>query len=380
MKHELMLTILNQQTEIAGLKSENERVKDENARLRAELSRIRSARDSQQPGSIAEEAIRVSGVLTAAQSAADEYLAGVKNRQQAAEREAASILENAQSRCAEAERESQARIDAAWDALQAKLEDYCRAHSALHDLLGSSQAITDQLRGDCASAQLTAAVPSEPTPPYAPNEQTAPFSEIVPEPPIACDPELPLPPRTVDEKPKKPAVKRKKSAFRIVWNVFTTVLVAAVVLLATALVGVRLFGFTPYAVLSPSMTPTYCIGDLIYVKTVDPSTVSEGDVITFRTAGESNVVTHRVDGIDRTAQLFYTKGDANENRDGNPVPYESVVGVVKFALPKLGYVSAYLSGATGRYAVIAGALLLVLLYILPQIFMKEEKKKPRQCI
>lgn len=42
-------------------------------------------------------------------------------------------------------------------------------------------------------------------------------------------------------------------ALKTVWNVITTVLVAAVVVLAILLVGVRVTGLTPYVVLSGSM-------------------------------------------------------------------------------------------------------------------------------
>lgn len=179
---------------------------------------------------------------------------------------------------------------------------------------------------------------------------------------------------TEGDKPSKKAAKKKKSPFRIVWNVFTTVLVIAVVFLAVALVGVRLVGYTPYAVLSPSMTPEYNPGDLIYVKKVAPTSITEGDVITFVADRDSTVVTHRVDGVDRTERKFYTKGDANENRDGNPVLYENVIGVVQFSIPKLGYVSNYVSSQTGRYVAIISVLVLILLWILPELFRPEKKK------
>ena len=176
------------------------------------------------------------------------------------------------------------------------------------------------------------------------------------------------------EKNSKKAVKNKKSPLRTVWNIVTTVLVIAVVLLAIALVGVRLIGYTPYAVLSPSMSPTYNPGDLIYVKEVAPDSITEGDVITFVADKDSTVVTHRVDGVDRTERKFYTKGDANENRDGNPVLYENVLGVVQLSVPKLGYVSSYVTSQTGRYVAIIGVLVLVLLWILPELFRPEKKK------
>ena len=56
------------------------------------------------------------------------------------------------------------------------------------------------------------------------------------------------------------------AVFKKVWNLITSILVALVVLLAIALVGVRLIGLRTYVVLSGSMEPAYPTGSLIYVK------------------------------------------------------------------------------------------------------------------
>ena len=108
-------------------------------------------------------------------------------------------------------------------------------------------------------------------------------------------------------------------ALKTVWNVITTVLVAAVVVLAILLVGVRVTGLTPYVVLSGSMEPTYHTGSLIYVKKVDPFTIEPGTPITFMMS-EDVIATHRVVGVvpdeeDSTVIRFRTKGDANDAED-----------------------------------------------------------------
>ena len=61
----------------------------------------------------------------------------------------------------------------------------------------------------------------------------------------------------------------------------SNLLVALLVLLAIALVGVKLIGFKTFTVISASMEPTYMTGSLLYVKDVDPTNLEEGDVITF---------------------------------------------------------------------------------------------------
>ncbi len=179
---------------------------------------------------------------------------------------------------------------------------------------------------------------------------------------------------TLPAEETKTPEKKKKNPLRLLWDIATWLLVAAVVVMAVALVGVRVMGYTPFAILSPSMTPKYEVGDLIYVKSKDPVTIEPGEVITFVANEDLLVVTHRVDGVDREARVFFTKGDANESRDGNPVLYENVVGVVAFSLPKLGYVSSYLTSESGRYVGLAVLFFLVLLFILPELFKPEKKE------
>ena len=77
------------------------------------------------------------------------------------------------------------------------------------------------------------------------------------------------------------------------WNWLSGVLVTIVVLLAIALVGVRLVGLKPFVVLSGSMEPEYHVGSLIYVKSVDYKTLQVGDDITYM-LDKDTVVTHRI--------------------------------------------------------------------------------------
>ena len=153
------------------------------------------------------------------------------------------------------------------------------------------------------------------------------------------------------------------STVKRIWNIVTTVLVALVVLLAIALAGVRVIGLTPFTVLSGSMEPTYPTGSLIYVKKVDPAAIQVGDPITFVLNEQLTVATHRVISIDAENQHFYTQGDANPAPDGAPVHFNNLIGRPVFCVPKLGYVSDYLSRAPGKYVGwTAAAVLLIALF------------------
>lgn len=167
----------------------------------------------------------------------------------------------------------------------------------------------------------------------------------------------------------------KTTAKKII-NGITTVVVVLVVILAVLLVGVRLFGLTPYTILSPSMAPAYQPGDLVYVKSKPAAEIEKGEVLTFVADDQLTVVTHRVDEADRENNCFYTKGDANKDRDGNPVLYQNVLGVVVFSIPKLGYVSTYLTDPANRFMLIAIGAALLLLFLLPDIGRLWKKEKP----
>ena len=203
-------------------------------------------------------------------------------------------------------------------------------------------------------------------------------------------------------------------AIKKIWNFFNTLLVTAVVLLAIALVGVRLVGLTPYAVLSGSMEPTYHVGALIYVKDIAPEEVEVGMPLTFIVNEELLLATHRVVDIaiaetkmetvlDEAGQpvldengreveqevpleepvyYFQTKGDANDDVDGSLVHHKNVVGTPVFSIPYLGYLSSWLQTKKGMIMGVSIALVVLILTFLPDLLNAVDdspgKKKKRR--
>ena len=164
-----------------------------------------------------------------------------------------------------------------------------------------------------------------------------------------------------------------------IWDTVTTTLVILVVIFAIFLMGSRLVGLQVFNVISGSMEPTYSVGDLLYVKTVDPDSVKVGDPITFVLNEDLVVATHRVVAVDRENRQFITKGDANETEDANPVHFNNLVGVPVFAIPLLGYVSAYIQNPPGMYVAIAlGVVLLAVVFLPDLITKKKEKEEPQE--
>jgi signal peptidase len=168
-------------------------------------------------------------------------------------------------------------------------------------------------------------------------------------------------------------------SIRKVINIITNLLVIAVVALAVLLVGVRLAGLQVFTVLSGSMEPEYHVGSLIYVKKVDPMTLTERDVITFMLS-EDTIATHRIvevvpDETDASVVRFRTKGDANDAEDGSLVHCKNVIGTPVFTIPYLGYVASYIQNPPGTYIAISAGAILLLLVFLPDLFGEEKKKK-----
>lgn len=122
--------------------------------------------------------------------------------------------------------------------------------------------------------------------------------------------------------------------FQKICNVLSGIILAVLVLIAAALLVPNLLGYKSLAVLSGSMEPEIPVGSIVYAKGVDAGELAVGDVITYRLNGDT-LVTHRIEEIDPESQEIITKGDANENSDGAPVSFSSIVGRVAFHLPFL---------------------------------------------
>lgn len=169
---------------------------------------------------------------------------------------------------------------------------------------------------------------------------------------------------------------------KAIWNAFTWILIAVVVLTAVALVGVRLFGLQPFTVLSGSMEPTYKTGSIVYVKKIDYRNLRVGDPITFM-LNEDTVATHRIveivpDEEEPDTVRYRTKGDNNDSIDGGLVHCKNVIGKPIFTIPYLGYAANYIQNPPGTYIAIAACAILILLAFLPDLFVDSRAEKGKE--
>jgi len=107
-------------------------------------------------------------------------------------------------------------------------------------------------------------------------------------------------------------------------------------------VAIRGLGLATFVVTGGSMEPTIHKGSLVIDEPVTADKLKLGDVITFDHYDQTT--THRIVGLEGSANgtMFSTKGDANQIPDPEPLTFPGRVGVVKVAVPGLGYAVAWM--------------------------------------
>ena len=122
-----------------------------------------------------------------------------------------------------------------------------------------------------------------------------------------------------------------------------TICVVLVILAAFPFTLPRIFGIEIYGILTGSMDPACPTGSLVYVKSVNPESLQEKDIVTFQKG--NLVITHRVVKNDVQKEELITKGDANNANDIQPVAYKQIKGKVALTVPLLGYLALRLNSA-----------------------------------
>lgn len=162
--------------------------------------------------------------------------------------------------------------------------------------------------------------------------------------------------------------------FSAIWRVMLILLAAVLAISACTLAYDKfvkkskipsVFGYSVLIVASPSMTGAIEAGDAIIIKKSDSYAV--GDVITYFPADENFSVTHRI--VRMEGDKFYTKGDANQSEDPDPVLIDQIAGKVAVKLDKVGYFIEWLKSPIG---IIFAATFIVLLIL---IIVIEDKRR-----
>lgn len=163
----------------------------------------------------------------------------------------------------------------------------------------------------------------------------------------------------------------KNNKFNQVSNLVLNIIIAITIVLIIALGGVRLIGFTPFAVTSGSMIPEYDVGSIVYVKGISPEELQVGDDISFYLGEDrKTIATHRIGEINKEEKYVRTYGINNKDSQGNqindaaPVDFDYIIGKVHFSIPKLGYIYLFALNPNGKKLLVCIVALVVVLQLI----------------
>ena len=177
-----------------------------------------------------------------------------------------------------------------------------------------------------------------------------------------------------------------KKAFKII---IITVLLVILIINVSIIIQTKtkpnlvpnIFGFKPFIVLSGSMESKINVGDLVFVKEVNPSKLQVGDIIAFRDS-ENIVTTHRIVDIETKDNelCFVTKGDANNANDDGIVYSNMVEGKYQTKIAKLGNAILFIQQPVGFVIMLMAISIICLLVYSCQSkkVTKEEKFKSEE--
>lgn len=131
----------------------------------------------------------------------------------------------------------------------------------------------------------------------------------------------------------------------------------------------QIFGFKAFVVLSDSMRATdFDAGDVILVKSVDPTTLREGDIIAYISQNPDNygeTVTHKIRRLtynENGEPGFITYGTTTGIDDPTVVTYPFIQGRYQLRLPKVGTFFQFLKTTQGYIVCILIPFLLLIMY------------------
>ena len=168
-----------------------------------------------------------------------------------------------------------------------------------------------------------------------------------------------------------------KKIFNIIKNIFTWSLVTlAICMMIFTIISVNtfdqndrsIFGYKAFIVLSDSMSATdFEAGDVVIMKSVDPSTLQVGDIISYTSQNTENfgeTVTHKIREITTDAKGnpgFITYGTTTDKDDDMIFTYPFISGKYQIRIPKAGILFQFLKTTPGYIICILIPFMLIIL-------------------
>lgn len=188
------------------------------------------------------------------------------------------------------------------------------------------------------------------------------------------------------------------------WNVIKKIIVWAIVVFSVGMMIFTIvsvttfdradrsvFGYSAFIVMSDSMSATdFDAGDLVLIKETDPSTLKEGDIITFQSPDETNygeIVTHKIREVTTDEEGnpgFITYGTTTNSNDRGIVTYNLVLGKYQNHIPNVGTFFQFLKTVPGYFICIFTPFFILILVqarnsiMLFRRYKKEQMEEIRQ--
>lgn len=184
---------------------------------------------------------------------------------------------------------------------------------------------------------------------------------------------------------------------KIIEYIMTGLLVLVIIVALGFVYVPQMFGYTPYTVISGSMSQiyqesdrqyykenygidelhTYEVGCITYVAKVDFEDIRPGDVVTFKIG--STVITHMVIEVDKDNKSLTTHGINNSlGSNENNISYSEVIGkATDFSIPLAGYVLNWASSNSAKILLITYIVLFAIVLVANNFLEKLDEKEKK---
>lgn len=148
------------------------------------------------------------------------------------------------------------------------------------------------------------------------------------------------------EKKKRFALGNTSRVARVASHILTAL--ALVIMIGSVMLISNQFRYGSLVIATESMTGELNKGDVVIFESYDDQPIEEGQVIVF--AQNNAMIVHRVVDIEiiNGNVRYYTKGDANEDKDMGYITNADIVGVANYKIPFLGYPTLWLRSLFNR--------------------------------
>jgi signal peptidase I len=147
---------------------------------------------------------------------------------------------------------------------------------------------------------------------------------------------------------------------------FSLWLVAGFALCLTAVVALPgVLGYRALTVVSGSMEPTLETGSVVLDDVIAPSEARVGEVLTFNDPHRRRLLTHRLRRMRVEGGMAHlvTQGDANDAPERWTVPVNGEIGRVRYHIPKVGHLRAFITRRDVRLGLLGAVFLLGILLL-----------------